>query len=265
MVGLKRSYDMMEGGISRVPSIRDSLSAAEGEFDLMSHQRLDSQGIHKLIKSLTVIKVFVKWINVKFLRLYNISAVNHLKFFLEFFTFPLFAGLISRAMPHERESPHPHHIRGSISQGPNEFGDMKIIVLTDHMYQECGWCLSTTFLLSSLSGIPREDYLRREVKQMKREGSPSPRGSDPLKSRSHEVLVTTVKEAGRSIHLIPPEGVMMSKPKEGSITQVTWIFVFTCVVNIFSLNVHTFSALILRENLQIGFNVVMLWYCSRYS
>lgn len=36
MVGLKRSYDMMEGGISRVPSIRDSLSTAEGEFYLMS-------------------------------------------------------------------------------------------------------------------------------------------------------------------------------------------------------------------------------------
>lgn len=32
MVGLKRSYEMMDGGISRVPSIRDSLSAAEGEF-----------------------------------------------------------------------------------------------------------------------------------------------------------------------------------------------------------------------------------------
>lgn len=55
---------------------------------------------------------------------------------------------------------------------------------------------------------------------MKREGSPSPRGPDPLKSRSHEVMVPTVKEAGRSIHLIPPEGVVC-KPKEGSITQVT--------------------------------------------
>ncbi|KTG33620.1 hypothetical protein cypCar_00000980, partial [Cyprinus carpio] len=128
MAGLKRTYDMMEVGISRVPPIRDSLSAAEG--------------------------------------------------------------LISRAMPHERDSPHLHHIRGSISQG-----------------------------------IPRDDCQRREVKQMKREGSPSPRGpghpTDTLKSRSHESMVTTVKEGGRSIHLIPPEGVVIGKPKEGSITQGT--------------------------------------------
>uniref|UniRef100_A0A8C1QTQ5 Nuclear receptor corepressor 2 n=1 Tax=Cyprinus carpio TaxID=7962 RepID=A0A8C1QTQ5_CYPCA len=98
--------------------------------------------------------------------------------------------LISRAMPHERDSPHLHHIRGSISQG-----------------------------------IPRDDCQRREVKQMKREGSPSPRGpghpTDTLKSRSHESMVTTVKEGGRSIHLIPPEGVVIGKPKEGSITQGT--------------------------------------------
>uniref|UniRef100_A0A673K8U7 Nuclear receptor corepressor 2-like n=1 Tax=Sinocyclocheilus rhinocerous TaxID=307959 RepID=A0A673K8U7_9TELE len=103
---------------------------------------------------------------------------------------PSFAGLISRAMPHERDSPHLHHIRGSISQG-----------------------------------IPRDDCQRREVKQMKREGSPSPRGpghpTDTLKSRSHESIVTTVKEGGRSIHLIPPEGVVIGKPKEGSITQGT--------------------------------------------
>lgn len=60
---------------------------------------------------------------------------------------------------------------------------------------------------------------------MKREGSPSPRGpghpTDTLKSRSHESMVTTVKEGGRSIHLIPPEGVVIGKPKEGSITQGT--------------------------------------------
>uniref|UniRef100_A0A8C2I405 Nuclear receptor corepressor 2 n=1 Tax=Cyprinus carpio TaxID=7962 RepID=A0A8C2I405_CYPCA len=126
MAGLKRTYDMMEVGISRVPPIRDSISE----------------------------------------------------------------GLISRAMPHERDSPHLHHIRGSISQG-----------------------------------IPRDDCQRREVKQMKREGSPSPRGpghpTDTIKSRSHESMVTTVKEAGRSIHLIPPEGVVIGKPKEGSITQGT--------------------------------------------
>lgn len=35
-------------------------------------------------------------------------------------------------------------------------------------------------------------------------------------------MVPTVKEAGRSIHLIPPEGVVIGKPKEGSITQVTY-------------------------------------------
>ncbi|TRY98024.1 hypothetical protein DNTS_008744 [Danionella cerebrum] len=122
--GLKRSYDMMDVGISRVPPIRDSLSE----------------------------------------------------------------GLIIRAMPPDRDSPLPHHIRGSISQG-----------------------------------IPRDDCQRREVKQMKREGSPSPRGhpADALKSRSHEGMVPTVKEGGRSIHLIPPEGVMIGKPKEGSITQGT--------------------------------------------
>lgn len=60
---------------------------------------------------------------------------------------------------------------------------------------------------------------------MKREGSPSPRGpghpTDILKSRPHDSMVTTVKEGGRSIHLIPPEGVVIGKPKEGSITQVT--------------------------------------------
>ncbi|KAL0186670.1 hypothetical protein M9458_018340, partial [Cirrhinus mrigala] len=73
--------------------------------------------------------------------------------------------------------------------------------------------------------IPRDDCQRREIKQMKREGSPSPRGpghpSDALKSRAHESMVTTVKEGGRSIHLIPPEGVVIGKPKEGSITQGT--------------------------------------------
>uniref|UniRef100_A0AAR2KLL8 Nuclear receptor corepressor 2 n=1 Tax=Pygocentrus nattereri TaxID=42514 RepID=A0AAR2KLL8_PYGNA len=104
-------------------------------------------------------------------------------------------GLIGRAMPQERESPHPHHIRGSISQG-----------IPRHVEAQ-------------------DEYLRREAKQLKRD-SPSPRGpalgSDSLKGRPHESIVPTVKEGGRSIHLIPPEGVMMSKPpKEGSITQGT--------------------------------------------
>lgn len=52
---------------------------------------------------------------------------------------------------------------------------------------------------------------------MKREGSPPPRGpgplADPMKGR--EGIVPTVKEAGRSIHLIPRE-----PGKDGIITQV---------------------------------------------
>uniref|UniRef100_A0A3P9AIK9 Nuclear receptor corepressor 2 n=1 Tax=Esox lucius TaxID=8010 RepID=A0A3P9AIK9_ESOLU len=105
-----------------------------------------------------------------------------------------FDRLIGRAMPHERDSPHPaHHIRGSISQG-----------------------------------MPLPQV--REAKQMKREASP-PRGpgqmADPMKGR--EGLVPTVKEGGRSIHLIPreelrqmPEGMMMTKAiKDGIIAQGT--------------------------------------------
>lgn len=73
-----------------------------------------------------------------------------------------------------------------------------------------------------ISGIPRhldpqDGYLRREAKQMKREGSP-PRGpsslSDPMKA-----MVPTVKEAGRSIHLIPREE-LRQPAKEGIIAQV---------------------------------------------
>ncbi|XP_031426191.1 nuclear receptor corepressor 2 isoform X4 [Clupea harengus] len=131
LLGLKRTYDVMDGGISRGLPMRDSLSAANCE------------------------------------------------------------GLIGRAMPQERDS--PHHIRGSISQG-----------------------------------IPRhveQDEYRREVK-MKRENSPPPRGSgsgmpqDMQKGRGHEGLVPTVKEGGRSIHLIPREEMRPgSVSKEGSITQ----------------------------------------------
>ncbi|CAL1616291.1 unnamed protein product [Knipowitschia caucasica] len=123
--GLKRAYDVMEGGISRGLPIRDSLSAANCE------------------------------------------------------------GLIGRALPHDRDSPHhtpykdtPHN-RGSISQGIPRHLD------------------------------PQDGYLRREAKQMKREASP-PRApgslSDPLKSR--DPMVPTVKEPGRSIHLIPKEGII---------------------------------------------------------
>uniref|UniRef100_A0A665WKI4 Nuclear receptor corepressor 2 n=1 Tax=Echeneis naucrates TaxID=173247 RepID=A0A665WKI4_ECHNA len=107
------------------------------------------------------------------------------------------SGLIGRAMPHDRDSPHhtpykdAHHIRGSISQGIPRHLD------------------------------PQDGYLRREAKQMKREGSP-PRGpsslSDPMKGR--EAIVPTVKEAGRSIHLIPREE-LRQPPKEGIIAQGT--------------------------------------------
>ncbi|XP_041083927.1 nuclear receptor corepressor 2-like isoform X2 [Polyodon spathula] len=138
--GMKRSHDMMEGGISRGLPVRDSLS-----------------------------------VNCE--------------------------GLIGRAMPQDRHSPHhykdAHHIRGSISQG-----------IPRHME-------------------PMEDYLRRDGKQLKRENTP-PRGPPPevLKGR-HEVA--TVKEPGRSIHEIPreemrhiPEVSLATKPaKEGSITQGT--------------------------------------------
>lgn len=106
--------------------------------------------------------------------------------------------------------------------------------------------------LSSSAGIPRsyveaqEDYLRREAKLLKREGTPPPpppprdlaeaykarplEALGPLKLKpAHEGLVATVKEAGRSIHEIPreelrrtPELPLAPRPlKEGSITQVT--------------------------------------------
>uniref|UniRef100_A0A8D3BLC8 Nuclear receptor corepressor 2 n=1 Tax=Scophthalmus maximus TaxID=52904 RepID=A0A8D3BLC8_SCOMX len=77
-----------------------------------------------------------------------------------------------------------------------------------------------------ISGIPRhldpqDGYHRREAKQMKREGSP-PRGpsslSDPMKGR--DAMVPTVKEAGRSIHLIPREE-LRQPAKEGIIAQGT--------------------------------------------
>ncbi|XP_045152664.1 nuclear receptor corepressor 2 [Echinops telfairi] len=128
-------------------------------------------------------------------------------------------GLMGRAIPPERHSPHhlkeQHHIRGSITQG-----------------------------------IPRscveaqEDYLRREAKLLKREGTPPPPPRDlpeaykaraldtlgPLKLKAaHEGLVATVKEAGRSIHEIPREELRHTPElplaprtlKEGSITQGT--------------------------------------------
>ncbi|KAF7484137.1 hypothetical protein GHT09_004367 [Marmota monax] len=131
-------------------------------------------------------------------------------------------GLMGRAMPPERHSPHPlkeqHHIRGSITQG------------IPRSYVEA-----------------QEDYLRREAKLLKREGTPPPppppprdlaeayktrplEALGPLKLKpAHEGLVATVKEAGRSIHEIPreelrrtPELPLAPRPlKEGSITQGT--------------------------------------------
>uniref|UniRef100_A0A673VQD8 Nuclear receptor corepressor 2 n=1 Tax=Suricata suricatta TaxID=37032 RepID=A0A673VQD8_SURSU len=128
-------------------------------------------------------------------------------------------GLMGRAIPPERHSPHhlkeQHHIRGSITQG------------IPRSYVEA-----------------QEDYLRREAKLLKREGTPPPPPRDlaeaykprplealgPLKLKpAHEGLVATVKEAGRSIHEIPreelrrtPELALGPRPlKEGSITQGT--------------------------------------------
>lgn len=128
-------------------------------------------------------------------------------------------GLMGRAIP-EQHSPHlkeQHHIRGSITQG------------IPRSYVEA-----------------QEDYLRREAKLLKREGTPpppppprdltetyKPRPLDPLGplklKPTHEGVVATVKEAGRSIHEIPreelrrtPELPLAPRPlKEGSITQGT--------------------------------------------
>ncbi|XP_061025327.1 nuclear receptor corepressor 2 isoform X18 [Eubalaena glacialis] len=131
-------------------------------------------------------------------------------------------GLMGRAIPPERHSPHhlkeQHHIRGSITQG------------IPRSYVEA-----------------QEDYQRREAKLLKREGTPPPppppprdlaeaykarplEALGPLKLKpAHEGLVATVKEAGRSIHEIPreelrrtPELPLAPRPlKEGSITQGT--------------------------------------------
>ncbi|XP_062038203.1 nuclear receptor corepressor 2 isoform X5 [Lepus europaeus] len=130
-------------------------------------------------------------------------------------------GLMGRAIPPERHSPHhlkeQHHIRGSITQG------------IPRSYVEA-----------------QEDYLRREAKLLKREGTPPPpppprdlaeaykprplEALGPLKLKpAAEGLVATVKEAGRSIHEIPreelrrtPELPLAPRPlKEGSITQGT--------------------------------------------
>lgn len=85
-------------------------------------------------------------------------------------------------------------------------------------------CAADSSNILVISGIPRhldpqDGYLRREAKQ-KREGSP-PHGpgslSDPMKGR--ESMVPTVKEPGRSIHLIPREE-LRQPSKEGIITQV---------------------------------------------
>ncbi|XP_054568371.1 nuclear receptor corepressor 2 isoform X3 [Eptesicus fuscus] len=122
-------------------------------------------------------------------------------------------GLMGRAIPPERHSPHhlkeQHHIRGSITQG------------IPRSYVEA-----------------QEDYLRREAKLLKLEGTPPPPrdlarplealGSLKLKP-GHEGMVATVKEAGRSVHEIPreelrrtPELPLAPRPlKEGSITQGT--------------------------------------------
>ncbi|XP_073532257.1 nuclear receptor corepressor 2 isoform X5 [Phyllobates terribilis] len=126
-------------------------------------------------------------------------------------------GLMGRAIPGDRHSPHsmkepPQHIRGSITQG------------IPRAYIEA-----------------QEDYLRREAKQLKRESTPPRSLSDaykvrtheglsgPLKLKTHDEVVATVKEIGRSVHEIPREEMrhgaeiqVNPRPhKEGSITQGT--------------------------------------------
>ncbi|KAM4049949.1 nuclear receptor corepressor 2 isoform 14-T14 [Anomaloglossus baeobatrachus] len=126
-------------------------------------------------------------------------------------------GLMGRTIPGDRHSPHsmkepPPHIRGSITQG------------IPRAYIEA-----------------QEDYLRREAKQLKRESTPPRSLSDaykvrthegltgPLKLKTHDEVVATVKEIGRSVHEIPREEMrhgaeiqVTPRPhKEGSITQGT--------------------------------------------
>ncbi|XP_043924467.1 nuclear receptor corepressor 2 isoform X3 [Protopterus annectens] len=154
--GMKRTYDMMEGGITRGLPVRDQLS---GNYE----------------------------------------------------------GLMGRTIPQDRHSPQnvkeQHHIRGSITQG-----------------------IPRSYVEAS------EEYLRRDVKQMKQENTP-PRGlQEPFRTRSHEGmqsikvpataaahegLVNIVKEGGPSIHEIPKNESRHSQEqhsrpmKEGSITQGT--------------------------------------------
>lgn len=90
MGGLKRSYEMMDVGMSRVQPIRDSLSASEGKHNML---------------------FFILFLSITDMEFHC---------FPFFFLFLCAAGLISRAMPHDRDSPHLHHIRGSISQGQHD-------------------------------------------------------------------------------------------------------------------------------------------------
>uniref|UniRef100_A0A4W6FJN4 Nuclear receptor corepressor 2 n=1 Tax=Lates calcarifer TaxID=8187 RepID=A0A4W6FJN4_LATCA len=174
---------LYKGTITRLIT-EDSTSRAERERDeALSKGHVVYEGISGHI--LTYDREYLS---------YNILDVRSLE---SHYFFLSTSGLIGRAMPHDRDSPHhtpykdAHHIRGSISQGIPRHLD------------------------------PQDGYLRREAKQMKREGSP-PRGpsslSDPMKGR--ESLVPTVKEAGRSIHLIPREE-LRQPAKEGIIAQGT--------------------------------------------
>uniref|UniRef100_A0AAY4DDY3 Nuclear receptor corepressor 2 n=1 Tax=Denticeps clupeoides TaxID=299321 RepID=A0AAY4DDY3_9TELE len=107
-------------------------------------------------------------------------------------------GLVGRVLPPDRRL-ETHHIRGSISQGTPRHPDQR-------------------------HGDTQDEFIHREPKQIKRE-SPPPRSSsqphDVHKGRGYEGVVPTVKEAGRSIHLIPREELRPGPPKEGSITQGT--------------------------------------------
>lgn len=102
ILGLKRPYDVMEGGISRGLPMRESLSAAncEGKKGLSVNYHVRHNN--------DVERSLITYYGLKSCCSY--SSVSIL-------------GLIGRAMPHDRDSPHHtpykdvHHIRGSISQG----------------------------------------------------------------------------------------------------------------------------------------------------
>uniref|UniRef100_A0A8C5CB31 Nuclear receptor corepressor 2 n=1 Tax=Gadus morhua TaxID=8049 RepID=A0A8C5CB31_GADMO len=114
-------------------------------------------------------------------------------------------------------------------RGPGQAGDLLAMKRSYDVMEggiSRGLPMRDTLSAANCEGIPRhlesqDPYMRREAKHVKREPSP-PRGppsmADHLKGR--DPMVPTVKEGGRSIHLIPREE-MRHPPKEGIITQGT--------------------------------------------